>query len=472
MNVVSFIGVLELDKELDKHCTIQKARSAEETLQLVVNRKPDAVIISVFFMQKLNINMLALCESLRINNTRIIVLCGNNTDSVLPLFESGVYDFVVGNRINVYRILHVLKCPMSIDEAAAIFQKITIEQSHSDQPDKQDWDITTGQTVEQPGINKIEINSVEDKNDYFLMKSQNQDKHDEYCDNGPPVVGFWSPKPASGTGTIARAMALTVAQSMKVLLVETDFRYPSAMFSFKIIDDEKCLEKAIQAVQENTGSVSQCILNKQNFKNKTNILIPEGLHILAPSLERGLELFPRVEGEETVKKIHESIRDNYNLIIYDLSSELDSYLTVGAMRQCTHLIVIIDGRPSVMSILDKRINLLKRLKIKVIENGVVITNKMPEEISAQKIQQLYGMKVIQKIPFDKEMDEAVMNMQPGGKSFMRAIENLCQSLGISNNIKQNERKSSSEPIWTQLKGESKKFKLNQLFLKTTNLRRI
>lgn len=445
MNILACTGIPELESELNKYCVIQSVPVVDDILALAQSWKPDAVLLSVY-LPSFKADIIETCRNLRRNGIRIVVMCGEDIGRAWPFFEAGISDFIVGSKTTVHKVIQIIKYPMSISDAAIMFQKYI----EPDETAHNVYEVDKKQRFKEPG-------------DFILTNQNKEEEQEEH--KGPPVVGFWGPKPGTGTGSIARAVAVSIASFLKVLLVETDFRYPSAMFSLGMVDEEKCIEKAIQVIQEGSGSVSQCILNRRNCKSKINV--PDGFNLLAPSIERGLELFPRIEEEETVAKIHELFKDDFDLMVYDLASELDSYLTVGAMKQCTHLIIVIDGRPAVMSFLEKRLNLLKRLKIKAVENCVVVTNKLPGEIAVQKIQQLCGLKVIHNIPFDREMNEAVMNMLPGGKAFMKSMENLCSLIGLGDSNQSKNITVSNDPVWKQLKGGSgKKWALNQLFSTT------
>lgn len=480
MKILACTGITDLENELAKYYEVLSIKVLDDVLDnFLINQSFQAAVISAY-LPSFQADFLTVCSELKLRSLRVIALCGDNKHLMQALFNNGIYDFIPGNKVSIRKIIERINNPMGPEEAITFIDKTAplsqrrsfIGTPGSEAESYKQQGYRLNQKESNNGYNlesvkagsKIAASPVNPEETFVVIKQEKEEEQEQEDDKGPSVLGFWSAKPGSGTGSIARAVAITASHFLKVLLVETDFRYPSAMFSLKMIDDERCIEKAIQAVQENSGSVIQSILNKRNYEGKTDV--PEGLHLLAPSIERGLELFPRVESEEVMASIHESVKEDFDLIIYDLPSELDSFLTVGAMKQCTHLIIVIDGRPAVLSILEKRINLLRRLKIKAIENCVAVTNKLPEEVGVQKIQQICGLRVIQNIPYDREMNEAVMHMLPGGRVFMKSIEDLCSRIGIGEKRQMKDRPVSKSSIWTRLKGGTNKWTLGQLFLTT------
>jgi cellulose biosynthesis protein BcsQ len=162
------------------------------------------------------------------------------------------------------------------------------------------------------------------------------------------------------------------------------------MFSFGISDNDKCLERAIQALQQNdSGSINEFMLRGRNAANSiknTQIQIPDGLHLLAPSPERGLELFPKVDNQDVIFKIIDQGKEEFDIIIVDLGSELNSHLTIGAFRRCTDMVTVLDGNPAVLNIFERRLSFLQRLKIPTINKAVAITNNLPPGVTPQIIQ--------------------------------------------------------------------------------------
>ncbi|WP_156802040.1 hypothetical protein [Desulfurispora thermophila] len=478
MNVLLCTGVPELDRELERYYSVQRATTPEEILSAASSWLPDVVVISVY-VQETAPHLVELCRELRSYGIRVIALIGDDLHTGKQLFDVGVTDFIKGNRVVLNQILHLIKYPMEIAEAAALFKNLkSLALSKSYEINKT---VTLKPTVrpdtQAPGSagEHVEYAVQEGPGYRLLARQQKREKQEEQEQQGTPVLGIWSPKPGTGTSSIARAIALKVAEQLKVMLIETDKRYPSAMFHFGVSSEERCLDKALQGLLSGTGGVSQCVLNRRTYGKKNTL--PEGLNMLVPSIERAFNLFPLItpENADVLVKLHDHLKDEYDLIIYDLASDIDNLLSIVPMRQCTHLVMVLDGEPSVIAYLQDRLNILKRLKVRAADDIILVANKLPEEISPQRLSTLTGLKVFHNIPYDREMNAALLNLEPGGRLFMKAVDELCNKLGLVTESREKARTSTTvtslsnapvwhAPVWQQIKeGGRPKWSLGQIF---------
>lgn len=408
MRILTATGIRGLDEEISRHSTaVYRASSIDEAAELARRVVPDAVVLSVYLPGRMD----AVETACQLNNEgfRVLVLIGGRAELKPLLMKNGVA-FLEGKLQTASDIVNALR----------------------DRPRTAEGRYSRSYVLRE--IKKEYQTAATSGEDYRIMTlpeiSEEEEKQDE--SHSTPILGLWGPKPGLGVGSIARGLARAAAVELKTLLVELDFRYPQQMFMLGISDNDRCLERALQHLQENTsGGISEYILRGKGADRQVKGLnLPDGLHLLAPGVDRGIELFPKVAGDEVVSRLFEQVRDEFDVVIVDLPSEVDSFLTVGAMKMCTHLIVVLDGCPANMWLLEKRLALLKRIKIPVISKTVVVTCNLPEGVTPQIVQQACGLKVIWDVPHDDKMGQSALYFQTGS-IFEQSVQGLAVKLGIT-----------------------------------------
>lgn len=177
------------------------------------------------------------------------------------------------------------------------------------------------------------------------------------------IVGIYAPKPNMGASTLAQQLALVLASSAEsVLLVELDYRYPSMAIRWQLSDRDRSLERAVSDYIWKPGWRLQDYMLPCRDDSTRNIeKLPPNLNLLVPSGLRGFETFPAEPSSFVDELLAQARNLAHAWTIMDISSDMDSALTLSALKRAEICILLDDGDRALEPILHQRMELWKCL---------------------------------------------------------------------------------------------------------------
>ena len=175
------------------------------------------------------------------------------------------------------------------------------------------------------------------------------------------MIGIYAPKPNMGASTVARQLALALASPAEpVLLVELDYRFPSTALCWQLANEERSLERAVSDyLQKPTWRLTDYVLPCRDHSEQQAAegRFPPGLSVLLPSGLRGFETFPP-EPQTFVGDLADQAKDlAFSWVVMDLPSEVDSVLSITALKCLDLCILLSDGDLGHETLLRQRLEL-------------------------------------------------------------------------------------------------------------------
>ena len=393
-----------LEKELkDSIEFVGRAVYREATLQGVKDTKPDILMLRESLQGKLNISDLIYDIKVSSSKTRIIVLTGDRSigDPFLAsLVNWGVYDLLIGNKVNTKELLKSIVYPKEFSDVAMYAPKATINENTNqvvyEQPiiptqkvetkEKEQFDRKIEQATATKPIKINEVNPIKkekpkQKKSLFGRKIESKTINQQ-------IVTFVGGSEGVGNSHIAFNTAVNLAnEGFNILYMDLNNKHSAMDTIFQLGYEDIGLDKALEATDnQDYETIEQCIgtipkalsvISKKDYLYNTYIKLPTTLNFMFFSQ---LCMNGQVNVVASLPKFQKLmqmlLRDfHFDVIILDAPANMRNPLTQMSIMYAEKLFFTVTQDNSVLASLIKGTRVLDNKNIMFKNKMNIIINK-------------------------------------------------------------------------------------------------
>jgi len=407
-----------LEKELkDSIEFVGRAVYREATLQGVKDTKPDILMLRESLQGKLNISDLIYDIKVSSSKTRIIVLTGDRSigDPFLAsLVNWGVYDLLIGNKVNTKELLKSIVYPKEFSDVAMYAPKATINENTNqvvyEQPiiptqkvetkEKEQFDRKIEQATATKPIKINEVNPIKkekpkQKKSLFGRKIESKTINQQ-------IVTFVGGSEGVGNSHIAFNTAVNLAnEGFNILYMDLNNKHSAMDTIFQLGYEDIGLDKALEATDnQDYETIEQCIgtipkalsvISKKDYLYNTYIKLPTTLNFMFFSQ---LCMNGQVNVVASLPKFQKLmqmlLRDfHFDVIILDAPANMRNPLTQMSIMYAEKLFFTVTQDNSVLASLIKGTRVLDNKNIMFKNKMNIIINKFEKcDFSSKNVYQL------------------------------------------------------------------------------------
>ena len=407
-----------LEKELkDSIEFVGRAVYREATLQGVKDTKPDILMLRESLQGKLNISDLIYDIKVSSSKTRIIVLTGDRSigDPFLAsLVNWGVYDLLIGNKVNTKELLKSIVYPKEFSDVAMYAPKATINENTNqvvyEQPiiptqkvetkEKEQFDRKIEQATATKPIKINEVNPI--KKEKPKQKKSLFGRKIEPKTINQQIVTFVGGSEGVGNSHIAFNTAVNLAnEGFNILYMDLNNKHSAMDTIFQLGYEDIGLDKALEATDnQDYETIEQCIgtipkalsvISKKDYLYNTYIKLPTTLNFMFFSQ---LCMNGQVNVVASLPKFQKLmqmlLRDfHFDVIILDAPANMRNPLTQMSIMYAEKLFFTVTQDNSVLASLIKGTRVLDNKNIMFKNKMNIIINKFEKcDFSSKNVYQL------------------------------------------------------------------------------------
>lgn len=406
-----------LEKELkDSIEFVGRAVYREATLQGVKDTKPDILMLRESLQGKLNISDLIYDIKVSSSKTRIIVLTGDRSigDPFLAsLVNWGVYDLLIGNKVNTKELLKSIVYPKEFSDVAMYAPKATInentnqvvyeqpiistqkvETKEEEQFDRKIEQATTAKPIKINEVNPIKKEKPKQKKSLFGRKIEPKTINQQ-------IVTFVGGSEGVGNSHIAFNTAVNLAnEGFNILYMDLNNKHSAMDTIFQLGYEDIGLDKALEATDnQDYETIEQCIgtipkalsvISKRDYLYNTYIKLPTTLNFMFFSQ---LCMNGQVNVVASLPKFQKLmqmlLRDfHFDVIILDAPANMRNPLTQMSIMYAEKLFFTVTQDNSVLASLIKGTRVLDNKNIMFKNKMNIIINKFEKcDFSSKNVYQ-------------------------------------------------------------------------------------
>jgi len=407
-----------LEKELkDSIEFVGRAVYREATLQGVKDTKPDILMLRESLQGKLNISDLIYDIKVSSSKTRIIVLTGDRSigDPFLAsLVNWGVYDLLIGNKVNTKELLKSIVYPKEFSDVAMYAPKATInentnqvvyeqpiiptqkvETKEEEQFDRKIEQVTATKPIKINEVNPIKKEKPKQKKSLFGRKIEPKTINQQ-------IVTFVGGSEGVGNSHIAFNTAVNLAnEGFNILYMDLNNKHSAMDTIFQLGYEDIGLDKALEATDnQDYETIEQCIgtipkalsvISKKDYLYNTYIKLPTTLNFMFFSQ---LCMNGQVNVVASLPKFQKLmqmlLRDfHFDVIILDAPANMRNPLTQMSIMYAEKLFFTVTQDNSVLASLIKGTRVLDNKNIMFKNKMNIIINKFEKcDFSSKNVYQL------------------------------------------------------------------------------------
>lgn len=407
-----------LEKELkDSIEFVGRAVYREATLQGVKDTKPDILMLRESLQGKLNISDLIYDIKVSSSKTRIIVLTGDRSigDPFLAsLVNWGVYDLLIGNKVNTKELLKSIVYPKEFSDVAMYAPKATInentnqvvyeqpiiptqkvETKEEEQFDRKIEQATATKPIKINEVNPIKKEKPKQKKSLFGRKIEPKTINQQ-------IVTFVGGSEGVGNSHIAFNTAVNLAnEGFNILYMDLNNKHSAMDTIFQLGYEDIGLDKALEATDnQDYETIEQCIgtipkalsvISKKDYLYNTYIKLPTTLNFMFFSQ---LCMNGQVNVVASLPKFQKLmqmlLRDfHFDVIILDAPANMRNPLTQMSIMYAEKLFFTVTQDNSVLASLIKGTRVLDNKNIMFKNKMNIIINKFEKcDFSSKNVYQL------------------------------------------------------------------------------------
>lgn len=407
-----------LEKELkDSIEFVGRAVYREATLQGVKDTKPDILMLRESLQGKLNISDLIYDIKVSSSKTRIIVLTGDRSigDPFLAsLVNWGVYDLLIGNKVNTKELLKSIVYPKEFSDVAMYAPKATInektnqvvyeqpiiptqkvETKEKEQFDRKIEQATATKPIKINEVNPIKKEKPKQKKSLFGRKIESKTINQQ-------IVTFVGGSEGVGNSHIAFNTAVNLAnEGFNILYMDLNNKHSAMDTIFQLGYEDIGLDKALEATDnQDYETIEQCIgtipkalsvISKKDYLYNTYIKLPTTLNFMFFSQ---LCMNGQVNVVASLPKFQKLmqmlLRDfHFDVIILDAPANMRNPLTQMSIMYAEKLFFTVTQDNSVLASLIKGTRVLDNKNIMFKNKMNIIINKFEKcDFSSKNVYQL------------------------------------------------------------------------------------
>lgn len=406
-----------LEKELkDSIEFVGRAVYREATLQGVKDTKPDILMLRESLQGKLNISDLIYDIKVSSSKTRIIVLTGDRSigDPFLAsLVNWGVYDLLIGNKVNTKELLKSIVYPKEFSDVAMYAPKATInentnqvvyeqpiiptqkvEKKEEEQFDRKIEQATATKPIKINEVNPIKKEKPKQKKSLFGRKIEPKTINQQ-------IVTFVGGSEGVGNSHIAFNTAVNLAnEGFNILYMDLNNKHSAMDTIFQLGYEDIGLDKALEATDnQDYETIEQCIgtipkalsvISKRDYLYNTYIKLPTTLNFMFFSQ---LCMNGQVNVVASLPKFRKLmqmlLRDfHFDVIILDAPANMRNPLTQMSIMYAEKLFFTVTQDNSVLASLIKGTRVLDNKNIMFKNKMNIIINKFEKcDFSSKNVYQ-------------------------------------------------------------------------------------
>lgn len=406
-----------LEKELkDSIEFVGRAVYREATLQGVKDTKPDILMLRESLQGKLNISDLIYDIKVSSSKTRIIVLTGDRSigDPFLAsLVNWGVYDLLIGNKVNTKELLKSIVYPKEFSDVAMYAPKATInentnqvvyeqpiiptqkvEKKEEEQFDRKIEQATATKPIKINEVNPIKKEKPKQKKSLFGRKIEPKTINQQ-------IVTFVGGSEGVGNSHIAFNTAVNLAnEGFNILYMDLNNKHSAMDTIFQLGYEDIGLDKALEATDnQDYETIEQCIgtipkalsvISKRDYLYNTYIKLPTTLNFMFFSQ---LCMNGQVNVVASLPKFQKLmqmlLRDfHFDVIILDAPANMRNPLTQMSIMYAEKLFFTVTQDNSVLASLIKGTRVLDNKNIMFKNKMNIIINKFEKcDFSSKNVYQ-------------------------------------------------------------------------------------
>lgn len=406
-----------LEKELkDSIEFVGRAVYREATLQGVKDTKPDILMLRESLQGKLNISDLIYDIKVSSSKTRIIVLTGDRSigDPFLAsLVNWGVYDLLIGNKVNTKELLKSIVYPKEFSDVAMYAPKATInentnqvvyeqpiistqkvETKEEEQFDRKIEQATATKPIKINEVNPIKKEKPKQKKSLFGRKIEPKTINQQ-------IVTFVGGSEGVGNSHIAFNTAVNLAnEGFNILYMDLNNKHSAMDTIFQLGYEDIGLDKALEATDnQDYETIEQCIgtipkalsvISKRDYLYNTYIKLPTTLNFMFFSQ---LCMNGQVNVVASLPKFQKLmqmlLRDfHFDVIILDAPANMRNPLTQMSIMYAEKLFFTVTQDNSVLASLIKGTRVLDNKNIMFKNKMNIIINKFEKcDFSSKNVYQ-------------------------------------------------------------------------------------
>lgn len=406
-----------LEKELkDSIEFVGRAVYREATLQGVKDIKPDILMLRESLQGKLNISDLIYDIKVSSSKTRIIVLTGDRSigDPFLAsLVNWGVYDLLIGNKVNTKELLKSIVYPKEFSDVAMYAPKATInentnqvvyeqpiiptqkvETKEEEQFDRKIEQATATKPIKINEVNPIKKEKPKQKKSLFGRKIEPKTINQQ-------IVTFVGGSEGVGNSHIAFNTAVNLAnEGFNILYMDLNNKHSAMDTIFQLGYEDIGLDKALEATDnQDYETIEQCIgtipkalsvISKRDYLYNTYIKLPTTLNFMFFSQ---LCMNGQVNVVASLPKFQKLmqmlLRDfHFDVIILDAPANMRNPLTQMSIMYAEKLFFTVTQDNSVLASLIKGTRVLDNKNIMFKNKMNIIINKFEKcDFSSKNVYQ-------------------------------------------------------------------------------------
>lgn len=407
-----------LEKELkDSIEFVGRAVYREATLQGVKDTKPDILMLRESLQGKLNISDLIYDIKVSSSKTRIIVLTGDRSigDPFLAsLVNWGVYDLLIGNKVNTKELLKSIVYPKEFSDVAMYAPKATmnentnqvvyeqpiiptqkVETKEEEQFDRKIEQVTATKPIKINEVNPIKKEKPKQKKSLFGRKIEPKTINQQ-------IVTFVGGSEGVGNSHIAFNTAVNLAnEGFNILYMDLNNKHSAMDTIFQLGYEDIGLDKALEATDnQDYETIEQCIgtipkalsvISKKDYLYNTYIKLPTTLNFMFFSQ---LCMNGQVNVVASLPKFQKLmqmlLRDfHFDVIILDAPANMRNPLTQMSIMYAEKLFFTVTQDNSVLASLIKGTRVLDNKNIMFKNKMNIIINKFEKcDFSSKNVYQL------------------------------------------------------------------------------------
>lgn len=390
----------------------------EAALQGVKDIKPDIILLRESLQGDMSISDLIYNIKIESSKTRIILLTGDRAigDPFLAsLVNMGVYDFLIGNKVDTKALLKNIVQPREFSEVAMYAPKATVNEdtnkvSYEESPtkipkkietfeekqfEKQIEKSTKPKPVKIDTINPIEKEKTKPRRSLFGKKIEQKTINQQ-------IITFVGGSEGVGNSHIAFNTAINLAnEGFNILYMDLNNKHAAMDTIFQLGYEDIGLDKALEATDtEDIDTIRKCIgtipkalsvISKKDYLYNTYVKLPTTLSFMFFSqlcMNGEVNVIASLPKFRQLMKI--LLRDfHFDVIILDAPSNMRNPLTQMAIMYAEKLFFTVTQDNSVIASLIKGTRVLDNKNVNFRNKMNLIINKFEKcDFSMKNVYQL------------------------------------------------------------------------------------
>lgn len=213
------------------------------------------------------------------------------------------------------------------------------------------------------------------------------------------IISVYAPKPGYGASTVARMLALSLAERESVLYVELDYYFPSTPLVSIMKDQKRSLDHCLDQFNQ-LGEANWSFHDYVKRYHKTN------LALLVPLGMKGFERFPEEHPDFIRSLIAQATAYGYKHVVFDVVSLPDTIFCREALANSNLIFSVVDHSYGGICLFYHRLDLFKELHI--LENMELVLNDSQRSGQYNKLikHDLLSKKPVAMIPYVSALTRA------------------------------------------------------------------